>query len=165
MKIFFSFPLAFFAISIFFTKTGISVFGVISTLLLLIWRFLPGYKQAVFLPKPVLILSVLFILDLFVSAYMSENSRWAFSELRKYRHLLIGGLLFTAPLRNEYRKAIITVFFLSAAFDAGVGILQYFDIFPKGYDRPHGYATHPILYAADLAFVYKCCHTYVRYPE
>ena len=86
-----------------FTKTGISVFGVISTLLLLIWRFLPGYKQAVFLPKPVLILSVLFILDLFV-APCRRIPDGLFRELRKYRHLLIEDLLFTAPLRNEIPK-------------------------------------------------------------
>ena len=47
----------------------------------------------------------------------------------------------------------------------GVGILQYFDIFPKGYDRPHGYATHPILYAADLAFVCSAATLMFVIPE
>lgn len=147
------FILAFFAISIFFTKTGITVFGLLSTLFLIAWRYLPEYRQNIVLPKTVLVSVVLFFAVIVFSAYFSENSRWAFREIGKYRHLLIAGLLFTAPLRKEYRKALIIVFFIGAAFDSIVGMLQYVDMLPKGYDRPHGYATHPILYAADLAFV------------
>lgn len=147
------FTLSLFAVSIFFTKSGISVFGLLSILLLIIWRYLPGNHQDMTLPKSVFVLAILFIVNIIISAYLSENQRWAFSEVHKYRHILIAGLVFTAPLRKEYRKAIVTVFFISAAFDSAVGILQFADVFPKVYDRPHGYATHPILYAADLAFV------------
>ncbi|HAR41209.1 MAG: hypothetical protein A2X56_03625 [Nitrospirae bacterium GWC2_57_13] len=147
------FAVSFFAISVFFTKSGISVFGLLSTALLISWRFLPAYRQDIALPKDVFILTVLLFLNILISAHLSENQRWALSEVHKYRHVLIAGLLFSAPLRKEYRKAIVIVFFISAAFDSIVGMLQVADVLPKGYDRPHGCATHPILYAADLAFV------------
>jgi O-antigen ligase len=96
---------------------------------------------------------MLFFLDLILSAALSDNSKWAFSELGKYRHILFGGLVFIAPLSNENRKKVVIVFFLSATLDACTGILQYFDVLPKGYSRPHGFSSHPILFAADLAFV------------
>ena len=141
-----------FAASIFFTKTGISVFGLASMALILIWKYIVKYEQKNFIPKSVFILTMLFFLDLVVSAAMSNNYRWSFSELGKYRHILLGGLVFIAPLTQKNRKKIIIVFFASAALDAFAGVLQYFDILYKAYDRPHGYSTHPILFAADLAF-------------
>lgn len=142
-----------FALSIFFTKTGISIFGLAGILFIVIWKYLVKYDQTNFIPRPVFWLTMLFFLDLVLSAALSENSKWAFSELGKYRHVLFGGLAFIAPLSNKNRKKIIIVFFISAALDASVGILQYFDIIPNGYDRPHGFSSHPILFAADLAFV------------
>ena len=145
-----------FAVSVFFTKTGISIFGLAGILFILIWKYVIKYEQTNVIPRPVFWLTILFFLDLVVSAALSENTRWAFSELGKYRHVLFGGLVFIAPLSNENRKKIIIVFFISAVLDACTGILQYFDIISKvdyDYDRPHGFSSHPILFAADLAFV------------
>ena len=142
-----------FALSIFFTKTGISMFGLVGILFILIWKYFIKYEQTNFIPRPVFWLTMLFFLDLVLSAALSDNSKWAFSELGKFRHVLFGGLVFIAPLSNENRKKIIIVFFLSAALDACTGILQYFDVLPKDYSRPQGFSSHPILFAADLAFV------------
>jgi hypothetical protein len=143
-----------FAISIFFTKTGISIFGLAGILFIVVWKYFIKYEQMNFIPRPVFWLTMLFFLDLVLSAALSDNSKWAFSELGKYRHILFGGLVFIAPLSNENRKKIIIVFFISAAIDASAGILQYFNIIiSKGYDRPYGFSSHPILFAADLAFV------------
>src|SRR3990172_8773138 len=145
-----------FAVSVFFTKTGISIFGLAGILFILIWKYVIKYEQTNVIPRPVFWLTILFFLDLVVSAALSENTRWAFSELGKYRHVLFGGLIFIAPLSNENRKKVIIVFFISAVLDACTGILQYFDIISKvdyDYDRPHGFSSHPILFAADLAFV------------
>lgn len=142
-----------FALSIFFTKTGISVFGLAVILFIVIWKYLIKYEQTNIIPQPVFWLTMLFFLDLVVSAVLSENSKWAFSEIGKFRHVLFGGLVFIAPLSNKNRKKIIIVFFLSAALDACAGILQYFDVLPKDYSRPQGFSSHPILFAANLAFV------------
>jgi len=142
-----------FAVSVFFTKTGISIFGLTGILFILIWKYVIKYEQTNVIPRPVFWLTILFFLDLVVSAALSENTRWAFSELGKYRHVLFGGLVFIAPLSNENRKKVIMVFFIGAALDACTGVLQYFDIVSKSYDRPHGFSSHPILFAADLAFV------------
>src|SRR3990172_4323024 len=142
-----------FAVSVFFTKTGISIFGLAGILFILIWKYVIKYEQTNVIPRPVFWLTILFFLDLVVSAALSENTRWAFSELGKYRHVLFGGLIFIAPLSNENREKVIMVFFISAALDACAGVLQYFDIVSKSYDRPHGFSSHPILFAADLAFV------------
>ncbi len=149
---FLTFLLSGFAISIFFTKTGISIFGLASICLILVWKYFIKYEQTNFIPRPVFWLTLLFFLDLVVSAAMSDNSKWAFSELGKYRHIFFGGLVFIAPLSNENRKKIIVVFFISAALDALTGLLQYFNFIRMAYDRPHGFSSHPILYAADLAF-------------
>jgi O-antigen ligase len=96
---------------------------------------------------------MLFFVDLVLSVALSEKPQRAYSELIKYRHILLGGLIFIAPLSNENRKKLITVFFLSAALDALTGILQYFGLVFKGNERPDGFSSHTIIFAADLAFV------------
>ena len=142
------------ALSIFVSKTGVGFFGLSSLLLMLKWRFAEKYKWTNRLPRILLALTIFFLLDLLVSAILSDNHSIAFHELTKHRHLFIGGLLFLAPMAEEDRKKIITVFFIGAALDGLTGILQHFDILQKGaYDQPHGLASHPIQYALNLSFI------------
>ena len=145
-----------FTLSIFFTKTGISVFGLAIILYILVEKYVIKFEQTNFIPRPVFWLTMLFLLDLVVSAALSDNSTWAFSELGKYRHVLFGGLVFIAPLNNENRKKVIIVFFISAALDALTGILQHFDILaikPYSAGRPLGNSSDAVLFAASLALV------------
>ena len=145
-----------FALSIFFTKTGISVFGLAGLLFIVIWKYLVKYEQTNFIPRPVFWLTMLFFVYLVLSAALSENSTWAFSELGKYRHILFGGLVFIAPLSQKKRNAVITILFISAALDALTGILQHFDILAiKSYSagRPLGNSSDAVLFAASLALV------------
>lgn len=153
-----------FAVSIYFSKTGLSVFGGAAILLMLYWRFVPGYVQKPAVPKVVIICFGLYFLDLLVSSYLSVNSRWALSELGKYRYLLFGGLLFAAPLSKKNRNICLIVFLISASLDGLTGLLQYVDIqYVKSgmvswtrayYDRPMGNSSDPILYAANLALAF-----------
>ena len=64
-----------FAVSIFFSKSGLSVFGIAAMLIMVLWRFVPGYSPVTSVPKPVVILVVLFLVDFLVSALMSEYAR------------------------------------------------------------------------------------------
>lgn len=142
------------ALSIFVSKTGVGVFGLTSLLLMLRWRFAEKDKWTNSLPRNLLILTIFFLLDLLVSAVLSDNHSIVFHELTKHRHLFIGGLLFLAPLSEKDRKKVITVFFIGAALDGLTGILQHFDVLQKGdYNQPHGLASHPIQYALNLSFI------------
>lgn len=142
-----------FAAVLFFTQTGISLFGLMSIGVMLYWRFSRKHEPVRTLPKLLVVFAVLYVVSYLLGAILSENLQWAFTELRKYRHLLLGGLLFTAPISSKNRKIIITVFFLASALAGFIGILQYFDIMHKGYDRPHGWSPNPVLYAEMLALV------------
>jgi hypothetical protein len=155
-----------FAASIYFSKTGLSVFGIAAILLMVYWRFVPGYIQKPAVPKAVIICTVLLVFNLFLSALMSENRQWVLSELGKYRHLLFGALLYAAPLSKKNRGICLVVFLISASLDGLTGVLQYFDIqywqsgmvvWTKEYlnTRPLGNSSDSILYAADLALAFS----------
>jgi O-antigen ligase len=152
-----------FAASIYFSKTGLSVFGIAAILVMLLWRFIPGYSPMKSVPKSVVILFILFLVDFLVSALMSEYSRWVVSDLGKYRHLLFGGLLYAAPLSNRNRRVCLVVLLISASLDGLTGLLQYFDIhygksdmvfWTRAYSRPLGNSSDQILYAANLALAF-----------
>lgn len=125
-------------------------FSVLSLIVLLFWRYILKYISFNPLPKPLFIVSLLFILLTSASALMSDSQYWAFLFLRQYRFLILGGLLFTAPLRYSYRKHIVVIFFISAAIAGGIGILQYFG-FAWASDRPSGFSGNAIIYAPILA--------------
>lgn len=157
-----------FAVSIYFSKTGLSVFGGAAILLMLYWRFVPGYVQKPSVPRAVIICFSLYFLDLLFSSAMSINSRWALSELGKYRYLLFGGLLFSAPLSTKNRNICLIVFLISASLDGLTGLLQYIDIqywksgivfWTREYGRPLGNSSDQILYAANLALAFGAAIT------
>jgi len=154
---FLTFLVSMFAVSIYFSKSGLSVFGIAAILTMVLWRFVPGYSPVTSMPKSVVLLVALFLVDFLVSALMSEYSRWVVSDMGKYRHLLFGGLLYAAPLSSENRKVAIVIFFISAAFDGLTGVLQNFGLlYNKQYSggRPLGNSSDAILYAADLALAF-----------
>ena len=141
------------SISLFFVQRGIAVFGMLSIGALLVWRFYVKHEVRRTVPPSLVILSVLFICSFAASALVSDNFFHAVTKMTKYRYLFFAGLLFTAPLSHESRRKIAFVFFIAAALAGLFGFLQAVDLAPRGYDRAHGYSSHPILYAGLLAFV------------
>lgn len=139
------------SISVFFSQSGIDIFGLISLLLLLIWRFSPGYRPARQLPQSLIIIAAIFLLNRFISALISTNRADGLRELVKYWEILLGGLLFTCPMSNKNRMKIIAVFLLGAFFSGLTGIFQHYGMLFKTAERADG-NTHPIYYAGILAF-------------
>ena len=139
------------AVSVFFSQTGTDAFGLTSLALLLIWRFSPGYKPAGKLPKSLIIITAIFLLNIAVSTFISVNKAEGIGQLWKIRNMLLGGLLFTCPLGDKKREQVMTAFLLGAFFSGLIGIFQHFGILFNMADRAHGF-THPIYYSAILTF-------------
>lgn len=140
-----------FSISLFFSQSGIDIFGLASLFALLVWRFVIGYKPVKQLPKSLIIITVVFLLNLFVSAVFSYDRKEGFRELEKYWNIFLCGLLFTCPISGKRREKIITAFLLGASVAGLMGIFQYYGIIATMEKRAHGF-THPIHFAANLAF-------------
>ena len=153
MEIFLVLSLTALAATIYFTQRRASVFDSVAAGALLVWRFILKHKSQRSLPSSLVIWTVLYLLSCFIGALMSENRHWELTEFRRYIHLFIAGLLFTAPISDNYRKIIISSFFSCAAIAGIVGILQFtgFLIKPDPLS-PHGLSPHPIVYASMLAF-------------
>ncbi len=128
-------------------------FSIVSFAVLLAWRFIVGYKTTNPLPKFLLIVSLLFLLSVIISALLSENRHWAFIYLRQYRFIILGGLLFTAPLQDRSRKLIIVVFFFAAALAGLAGIAQQGGFMPMMSGRPEGFSGNANIYAGIMAIV------------
>jgi O-antigen ligase len=137
------------AISVFYSHTGMTVFGLASIGALLVWRYYLRQEPLVRIPTSVLVLTSLYFLIIPLSLFVSEDTVAVFAELKKVRHVLVAGLLFTAPLRDQYRKYALYVFFGTAIIDGLVGIFQYLYI---GDIRPRGFDPNQILYAGKIAF-------------
>ncbi len=152
------------SVSIFFSQSGIDIFGLVSLFLLLVWRFIVRHKPALRLPRYLVITCIVFLLNALVSATLSDNRSEGFRLIQKYWNLFLCGLLFTCPLTGRNRKRVITVF-LAGAFLAGLmGILQYYGILPTTEGRAHGF-THPIHYAGNLAFSFAAALILVVIPD
>lgn len=121
---------------------------------LLAWRFIIKYDTLNPLPKSLVLVLFLFLLYVSVSALMSDNHYWSFIFLRQYRFLILGGLLFTAPLRDRSRKHILVIIFIAAAIAGLVGIAQSFGLMHMArIERAEGFADNPLIYASILAIV------------
>lgn len=146
-----------FAVSLYLTRDvspWLHRFSIASAALLLLWRFVIRYEPVRQIPKSLVIFTVLFFFSLLLSALISHDKLIAFFRVKEYLYFILGGLIFTAPLTDKYRKILIVVFFISAAVDGLWGILQHFDVMPKDYDRSHGLTLHPAFHASKLAFVF-----------
>ncbi len=141
------------SLSVFLSQTGIDICGLLSLLLLSYWRFVLGYKPEKDLPKPLVVITFVFLLNLFVSAAFSDDQREGLRELQKYWNVLLVGMLFTCPISDRSRKRIVLVFFLGAIAAGLVGGFQYYGIFFKTAEGAHGF-THHIHYAGNLAFAF-----------
>ncbi len=138
--------------TIYFSGRKSSIFDVVVLCLLLVWRFILQCKPHRYIPKSVVVWTILYVLSYFVGALLSEQQNWQLEDFTKYLSFLIGGLLFTSPLSSRNRKIIIFFYFVSASIAGIVGILQYYGLMYEGWYRPHGFSSHMILYAALLAF-------------
>lgn len=141
------------AISIFFSQTGIDIFGLASLAVLLLMKYVFGYATGKKLPFFLLAAAGLYILGLIFSAFRSTNSVEGFRELGKFWNFVLGGMLFTTSFTENGRKGAIIAFFAGASLSGLLGIFQYFGIFMRPEERAHGF-THPIHYAANLAFAF-----------
>ncbi|HXY53925.1 MAG TPA: O-antigen ligase family protein [Nitrospirota bacterium] len=126
-------------------------FDLVSLAALLAWRCIVKYHPHNPIPRQVFIASLLFIALSAVSAFMSVDRHFAFVLLKQYRCIFLGGLLFTAPIGDRYRKYIISVFFLAAAVAGLIGISQYFGLMHMESVRPDGFSRNPNLYAGPLS--------------
>lgn len=142
-----------FSISVFFTQTGIEIFGLGSLFMLLVWRYSVKYTPSRPIPNYMLIAAGIYFAGLLFSAFHSSNSTEGLRELKKFWSFFIAGLLFTCPISETARRRVIQAFFLGACLSGLMGIAQYFGILIRPEDRAHGF-THPIHYAAILAFAF-----------
>lgn len=140
------------SVSIFFSQSGIDIFGGISLFLLLIWRFYIKHETIGGVPKSLVIVVVLFLLNVSLSAIISDNQIAGLIELKKYWPIFLCGLLFACPLADENRKRVVFIFFAAASLSGLQGIFQYYGIiFPREW-RAHG-LTHPVHFAENLSLV------------
>jgi O-antigen ligase len=128
-------------------------FGEAGFVALLLWALYHKRKPVNPIPHFLIVMSVLYILSYVVNSFMSPDPNWEYVNIRKYIYIIIGGLLFAYPLNDIYKKFMIVILFLSAAIAGAAGMLQYFGLMRQMWDRPHGWSSHPIHYAAILAFV------------
>lgn len=141
-----------FSVSIFFSQSGIDIFGGISLFLLLIWRFYIKHTTIGQVPKSLIVAALLFLVNISLSAILSDNQLAGLTELKKYWPIFLCGLLFACPLSDENREKVIFIFFAAASLSGLQGIFQYFGIiFPREW-RAHG-LTHPVHFAENLSFV------------
>lgn len=138
--------------SIFFSQSGVDIFGGISLFLLLMWKFYLKHETNERVPKSLVIAVVLFLLNISLSAIISDNRLAGLVELKKYWPIFLCGLLFTSPVSIENRRKVIFVFFFAAAISAIQGIFQYYGIISPREWRAHG-LTHPVHFAENLSFV------------
>jgi O-antigen ligase len=142
-----------------------NAFNLVSLGVLLAWRYAVKYHPLNPLPQPVFIMSLLFIASMSASALMSEDRHVAFVLLKQCKVILLGGLLFTAPIRDQYRKYIIVIFFLAAAMAGLTGILQYFGLIQMVYGRPDGFSENPNFYAGIMAIVCSSALMMLFWPK
>jgi O-antigen ligase len=145
-----------FAGILFFTDTDrglIKLFSILSIIALLVWRYIIRYQTQNPLPKYVFITSILFIASVSIGVLLSEDRYFALILFKHYRFILLGGLLFTAPIRDRYREYIIVIFFSGAAVAGIIGIVQYFGFMQMPLGHPEGFSGNPNFYAGGLAIV------------
>lgn len=142
-----------FSVSLFFSQTGISVFGPLSLVLLVILRLResrtpihPALKRKT-VPLFVVVAVSLFTLDVLFGAFLSENRLRGFNELKKYWNVLLCGMLYTCSLTDGRRRIVAAVFFSAAGAAGAVGMSQFI----LHSTRAHGFA-HPIHFATVLSF-------------
>ncbi len=141
------------AVSAYLPYPRISQFTILSVQALLVWRFVFRHEPVRTVPNMVILFSVLFFLSLLLSALASHYQGYAFYQFNEYKYFFLGGLLYAAPVNDRYRKIIIAIFFIAAAVEGLVGILQYFRVLELIREAPNGFTLLSIIYATKLALV------------
>ncbi|MDA8091176.1 MAG: O-antigen ligase family protein [Actinomycetota bacterium] len=139
------------SISVFFSQTAMEVFALASLLFLLIWRFRKGPAPTHRVPRFVIIMAAVFLLNLFINVLVSADKAKGFVYIENYWKFFLSGLLFTAPICNKNRMKIIAAFLIGAFFSGLWGVFQHYGIFFQMETRANG-NTHSIYYAGMLAF-------------
>ncbi len=139
------------SISLFFSQTGIEIFGLASLFLLLVWRYSGGCDASRRIPNYLLAAAGVYCAVLLLSAVRSDNSTEGLRQIKKFWTFFLTGLLFTCSLPGSSRAKVIRAFLFGACLSGLMGIAQYSGILNTPEGRAHGFA-HPIHYAANLAF-------------
>ncbi|MCK4911322.1 MAG: O-antigen ligase family protein [Thermodesulfovibrionales bacterium] len=138
--------LGLFAISTLTSQTGISFFGGMSLLVLLVWRYYLGYKPVLEIPSHIKWAAALFTLSLFISIFVSTDHSYAWSVFKRVWYILFVGLLATCPLGSGKRRVLAMVFMGTAAIAGFTGAIQLFAFGA----RAHGF-THPVHFGGMMA--------------
>ena len=133
------------AVSVFFSQTGISTFGPLSLIVLLIWRYRIGYEPSLKLPMMLKWAAIAFAGSLALSVLVSSDHLDALHYFKKVQYMLFLWLLATCPLGDKSRRRILFVFFVGA-IAAGLFGLYQFAVLGV---RAHGF-THPVHYGGIL---------------
>lgn len=129
-------------------------FNLLSLLVLLVWRYALFSPSRNPLPKSLVLIGFLFIGTLLISALLSSQRRFGLQVWEQYRFVIMGGLLFSAPLRSNYRTFLLAIVAATAAGAGVVGILQTIGYVPMHLVRPDGFSGHPNFYSSILALVF-----------
>ena len=133
------------AISVFFSQSGISTFGPLTLLLLLLWRYRVGYEPSLKSPMMLKWAAIAFAASLALSVLVSDDRSDALHYLMKVQYMVLVWLLATCPLGAKSRRWILFVFFGSAIAAGLFGLYQYAAL----HVRAHGF-THHVHYGGIL---------------
>jgi len=139
------------AISLFFSQSGIAIFGIPAVVLMALR--IPRRPAVPEIPRLVLIMGSLLILDLFAGALLSDNIRGGLALFREQWQTAFLVLPFVVRPERSVRVRVMIVFFSAAAAAGIFGMLQYLTPLFGQADRAHG-MTHPIHFSHNLAFAF-----------
>ncbi len=137
--------LSLFVFSIFFSQSGISLFGPLSLLALFALRIKKGPSLQV--PQFLVLAGLFFILASATGLFVSENISYAMGKLWGNYYLVLGWLLLCAPLETRHWKRVGHVFFISAILASLYGIAESILLYPF---RVDGF-TNPVHFAGLLS--------------
>lgn len=138
--------LSLFAISLEFSQSGISIFGALGLVLLM----MSGQDRKA-LPKGLLSAGIAYMALLFIGILYSTDWREAVQRAVGGWAIIFGYYLYASEISQRARVNIALCYFLSAAALGLIGVMQYFGVFFAPHWRANGF-TNAIHYASILSF-------------
>jgi O-antigen ligase len=139
-------------VSLFFSQTGIDIFGITSLFVLVMGSFALRHERRHRFPRYLLAAAAIYLFGQLFGAFESDYQLRAFSDVKKFWNIFLCGLLIAYPFEEKSRRRVMAFFFTGAIAVSIMGIFQHYGIFFEKAGRAHG-LTHPIHFAANLAFV------------
>ncbi|MFC1769836.1 O-antigen ligase family protein [Nitrospirota bacterium] len=144
--------LCLFAVSLFFSQSGVSIFGPLS-LIILLYFYIPERKIWPSLNTPLYLrLAIgLFVLSYFLSAAISDNTGRAVSEILNLWNIPFAMLLLTFPLDIKHKRIVGRAFLIAACVAGILALMQFFQVVISNHGTRASGFTHPVHYAGLLA--------------